>query len=273
MIDYANPVDNLSAFMKLQFSLDAAELAYYYEGPVYGCLEDGSLQPLFSYHSLLRYSVTPLGKDTWQTTYRDAGYYGDLDSGAPLTHFKNPYNGRTVEPLAFVEGPGISSTSPTEAIWGSGSHAAVTKRIFHSPFRIMGDTVWMEYDIVAALPNPLSPARWPLASTGTTLPISSITLFRGSRAALEDPAVRSVPDTQFFDHSILPWMPWMLMGDRPGSLLYSGSGKKIVSFSEIPDARLAVLKRLHPEHFLPAREWGTEFQNPWTQFAHRRQPQ
>ena len=271
--DYADPKANLAAFMKLQLSQESGELAYFYEGVVYGCPQGGPVQPLFSYHGLLRYLVRRTGALSWDTTYRDVGYFGNLDTGEPITAFKNPYTGKLVKPEPFVEGPGRSSTTPTRSVFHVCEKALVTDKDFHLPFRLIGGAVWMEYDLFVKTPNPLTVARWPLASTGDVLPISSITLFRGDRAAFEDPAVSSVPNTRFLDTSILPWAPWMLMGRRPGWLTYRGTGWKVADLAEVPDRLLANIRKLHPEQLAPPSRWPLDFETVWTRFAAHDLPQ
>ncbi|MFN4279386.1 DUF1838 family protein [Thermosynechococcus sp.] len=41
-----------------------------------------------------------------------------------------------------------------------------------------------------------------------------------------------------------PWLPWMRMGDRPGYLIYSATGRKTLTVEDLPSLLQEQLERL-----------------------------
>ena len=59
-----------------------------------------------------------------------------------------------------------------------------------------------------------------------------------------------------------PWPLWMLMGKRPGSAIYHGSGQKYRSFADLPAITRRAIDLAYPGFLedpwgYPSEQWGT----------------
>ena len=70
-------------------------------------------------------------------------------------------------------------------------------------------------------PNRLDPETWPRESAGKMIQTSELFRYFIRRADLEDPAKTHVPANGSWVR-VQPWLPWMLMGQTPGHVLYDG---------------------------------------------------
>ena len=66
------------------------------------------------------------------------------------------------------------------------------------------------------------------------------------------------------------WLPWMLMGQVPGNLIWRAQGSKFTDPSVIPADSLAAFRRIHPEVFNPV-PW-TEKRVMYLDYAKQRRP-
>jgi hypothetical protein len=122
------------------------------------------------------------------------------------------------------------------------------------PWTVVGDDVWVENATFVSYPHPLAPAQWPKSSSGAVLSFSNISTLRGSMAELEDDSVRRA-QCRLSYQATSGWLPWMLMGQVPGSTIWRGQGKKLNGLDEMPGASRAAFERIHPEIFT-AQPWS-----------------
>jgi hypothetical protein len=254
-LDFKNPRDNLTAWMKLHTSLQDGGLWYWYRARLDVAIPSKPVATLCGYDTLYRYNVRKLSDEKFEVMRWECSIYTDAKTNQIIDTLENPFNGRTVRPFHFKEGPVTFHYTPNRPrivgspVLGEGDGP------FLLDWTVVGDDVWVSNEVFVSFPNLLKPSEWPLESSGEMTTFSNISTLRGSLAALEDPAQNSV-NCLYTYQATSRWMPWMLMGPLPGNLIWRAQGAKLVDTAAIPPDSLAAFKRIHPEVFNPV---------PWTE--------
>jgi hypothetical protein len=119
-------------------------------------------------------------------------------------------------------------------------------------------------------PNWLQPDAWPLESSGSEIIVATHSALQGRLADVENPRIGSVA-TQFAYTATSGWLPWMLMGQTPGHVIWAEAGRKLMSLDEAPPAQVEMLRRVHPQWFARPEPWP-EFTNMYLQYREQRRP-
>jgi len=82
------------------------------------------------------------------------------------------------------------------------------------------------------------------------LHFSNISTVRGSLAEGQDPDVVSAR-CQYGYQATARWMPWMLMGQTSGHMIWRAHGAKFTDPSALPAASRVLFEQRHPEVFEP----------------------
>jgi hypothetical protein len=138
--------------------------------------------------------------------------YTDLKSGEVLDEWRNPLSGETVKAVHVANDPFnyvIEDHFP-----------APPKIPFILPWYQHGDQLAMEVHIHLAYPSALQPDKWPRESAG---PVAQVSEFFTHDISVAD--MQNEKKTALHYHGvwnrITPWLPWMLMGMRPGHVQYA----------------------------------------------------
>jgi hypothetical protein len=95
-------------------------------------------------------------------------------------------------------------------------------------------------------------------------------LTSGKQQAL-DPRVSSAACTGSWTR-IGPWLPWMLLGARPGHLFYRSATKKLQSIEQLsPTVRDYTAKR-YPEFLEFPKDYSMPMESSWEVFKRERRP-
>ncbi len=107
------------------------------------------------------------------------------------------------------------------------------------PAVVNGATVWIPSSVEAAIKFPKPSAPEILVNIYTTV--------QGSlREALDDRLISANCTLEF--HNVLKWEPWMQMGDHPGHMMSTASGRKLESVEELPPHYLAMAAEVHGKY-------------------------
>jgi hypothetical protein len=75
--------------------------------------------------------------------------------------------------------------------------------------------------------------------------------FLGYEADLLDAAKPGVTDLSVSWHRIADWLPWMEMGDRPGTMIIVSVGKRVANWDAMPESIKAEIKQNYPAYVAP----------------------
>jgi hypothetical protein len=260
-LDLAQPADNLSAFLKMRGSLDGKDVLTWWSGQVFAAIPDQRPRLLFGFEGMNVARMEQLPDGSWRMLSREYAVYKDPASGQILAQWTNPWTEATVEVFDVQNDPVNTPLGGAPAKPGS------PPRLL--PLRQMGADVILGLDVALAYPNPIQPDQYPENSTGTSYVGSEHFGFYARKAELDDPKVQSAPvNIAWFREG--PWLPWMRMGDRPGLLIYSGYGKKLLGgIDELPQALRQHIEQHAPEYLSAPSEWSQPNATSWTVYKRK----
>jgi hypothetical protein len=230
--------DPIQLYRKLRFRGDAGLVWWWLQGPKYGQVGT-TLTPLFTMLVGTLQRFTPRAEGGFDLTSLEMVFLADLDTGARLTQWRNPYTGETL-PVRFAPlGPSTvryrpdnSRILPTE-IGG----ARIESSARSSEPLVVGDDVFVRDESTARVFTP-----------GRTIPfeVNDLSTYHGSLRNLTDPAVTMGTATVSFAE-VTGWQRWMNMGDRPGNLTSRSSGAKVAGFQWMPANWRGMLAEVAPQ--------------------------
>jgi hypothetical protein len=116
------------------------------------------------------------------------------------------------------------------------------------------DTILMTEDGHGYYPNLLTPAKWPRESSGPMIQSSELFRYFISKADLENPEKTFVPANGSWVR-VQPWLPWMLMGQAPGHVMYDGVFRAELTPDFIPAPVLEHIKTYYPDYMTAPTKW------------------
>jgi len=260
-LDLSHPADRARAFLATRGSTDpTGEVIFYWTGTIHpshadvlssdaGSASDGPLL-LFEGYNIARFEpITGAGQARMLS--REVGVYRDPDSGAILDCWANPLTGENVAVMHVANDP--------------------VNGIFGDPVpRQQGRELVWTFEFSLAYPSPLPVAEFGTYSAGDTYEGAEAFEFTASLDALQDPAQTSVPTSMSWTRKG-QWLPWMQMGQRPGSLLYRATGRKLLGgWAELPeDLREFVTTRAPTFAHAPTEDDGSPNATTWSVFRDR----
>ncbi len=283
-LDFDDPYDNLYAFGKIWAGFDGPQLGAFH-GLMYARIGTRRLQPLFGYTGTgVMESRRDADGNVWLRG-KETGFFTDLASGDILETWDNPFTGERVKVFNFYNprmGGKLTAEMPRFAMGGARDEATLMNQGTHRtqdgkvpfllPFEFYGGDAMLAWDYAHEYTNPVTPARWPRASTGTRINPSEHFTFNMSRGALGDRSVASVRFTAGFSR-LSQWWPWMRMGGH--ELAESGvlfgrmfSHKGLKNYGDVPPKVLAYIEKHAPDYLEPPRDWPQESpRGTWEAYA------
>lgn len=258
-LDLSQPGDNLKAFLKMRTSLDGKDTVTWWYGQVFAAVPDERPKLLFGFEGMNVARAEQQKDGSWRMLSREYAVYKDPQTGQILEQWKNPWTAEEV-PVFQVQ------NDPVNNVFGTPDKAAPPRLL---PLRVVGDDVILGFDVPLAYPNPIPPDRWPEQSTGPMYVGSEHFGFYARLADLNDAAQASTPiHIAWFRQA--PWLPWMRMGDRPGLLIYSGYGKKLLGgVAQLPPELHAHIRKHAPEFLSAPKEWSQPNATSWTVYKRK----
>jgi hypothetical protein len=177
----------------------------------------------------------------YETTAISMVFYTDVETGEYLRTFDNPITGQTVEINYFPARPSKRITSIGESKAPSPSRPGYDIISSHplGPAVIEGNDVWVRMDDSTRM-EPKTP------EAGPVFRVNDWSTYHGSVSDVANTDVKNAAATWHFN-DILSFPPWLGMGDRPGDFVSRGFGRKVSSFSAMPDRFQDLIKQRHPD--------------------------
>lgn len=274
-LDLDRPLDNLTAWMKMRGSLEGQDVYFWFTGGIDVAIPGEPIRPFVTVETLILRRTQRIGsaggEPVFHVTDWEASFYRHPGTGAVLDEVLNPVTGRMVRPLHYREGPVTFEYSAARQprLVGLETPFAEKNEPFRQPWRVAGDTLWMTKAFyISGRPQWLDIKEFPEETPATPLTVSSIAVMESSLSEVLDPLVSST-HTSYSYQATSDWLPWMLLGQRPGYLVWHENGKKLFSLNELPADSLATIQRLHPVWFKRPVPW-TGFTNLFFQYREQR---
>lgn len=258
-LDPSSPAANIDAFVKVRASLEPEDVVAWFSGNVYGFVAGVGHKHLFKLEGF-NVGRAVRAEDGYDFLSREAVFYKDPVTDEILQHVENAYTGVVDDVLHIWNDPvngGFKLNGPR------GAWTLVPE--------IWGDVVHFSTDVFLLYPNPLPPTKYPKESGAAMYQGAELFRFIASRAALEDDSACAPCEISWV--RIGPWLPWMLMGDRPGNLVYHTGGKKLLGgYAELPADIRAYVEANRPEYAFAPTTLVTPNETSWTFYAKERGP-
>jgi len=254
-----DPRTTLRLYVKLNG--DASGKPYYswFSGHVYAVDQGRLTTPLFGVEGYGMGWAAPQGDGSYQQIWKEVGFYKHLKTDAILQTWRNPFNdavcdvmhinNRSVNYTMVPHGPEFSAPGIQVSSSGDLRHFGETgPKDFTLPWFVSGDCVATSLDTSVTGINPLNPKEWPRESSGERYTVTEFLMHYASLRELLDEHTTRVETVSHWTR-IVPWLPWMLMGQASGQCVYRCAARKLGSFEEIPQ-HLRDYARAHYPAFL-----------------------
>ncbi|GER88055.1 hypothetical protein KDW_22170 [Dictyobacter vulcani] len=259
MLDLHQPENLLQTFVKVRSSLKPDEIIFAWSGNIYSVIPGQRNRLLFSIdgYNVGRCIEVPGG---YQHLMREVTFYKDPASGEILEHWQNPFTEQAVNVVHVWNDP-VNQQYLLDGPYGK----------FVLPITPLGkDRLCASMDIMLAYPSPLPRAQYPQYSQSDLYQGAEMFQFFFSRQDAENPDLFSIPCDISWTR-LGPWLPWMEMADRPGSLLYHCSGYKLTEgYQEIPVAVRNYVEQQQPKYMHAPDEFTRPNETSWTYFKKHR---
>lgn len=256
----------LHAWLKGLGRLDDGPVFWWFTGITHGLTAEGGLQPLFRHEN---FSFGHYRRENAQrnvSVMQDVTLYRDLETGALLTDFANPYTGRTVRVDEIVT-KDINNYYDLDAGFGFLADGNMIEQPLELETVEVAGLRWMTRTMDWQLPNPLDPKEHAVAYTGPLVRLQMETTLRLATAELANSALYSVPATSGYE-AVTPWFPWLEMGGYEGHLITRAVGVKLESFDLLPADIISVTEQRFPG-CLSGRSDPPESNDPWMGYLKR----
>jgi hypothetical protein len=171
-----------------------------------------------------------------------------------------------VRPLHYKNGRGETLyTARGPRLPWSGAQTGAENIPFAPEWTISGNEIWVDDEVSGERESWLSPKDWPQASSGAKIQIRSTVTSKGYVSDLVDPKVSSGRCTGIWT-GLFPWLPWLLMGQRPGFLLWRSIGRKIRSPAEASPRILDFIAKREPGYLTTEDPW-MDRKNSWIDYS------
>lgn len=264
----ANP---LRDYMRVFASSAAGEIWYAYGGVIEIAAPDQTIMPLCGVQTLIRRSVQPgraassAGPDEFIVTTWEGNYYHGLEELAPRAELMNPATGGLVRPMHFREGRRVThyTVDRLQPFVRDGIES-------RTEWRTAGPYSWLRRQLHVDVAHPLDLQHWRLESSGARNRSGSFSTHCVQNRDLQNLKLSNVPGS-FEYQAIFGWLPWMLMGQRPGHLVWRAHGLKLPSIDMLDPAVRRGFEAVFPALLSTAEPWS-DSTSLWDDYRRLRAP-
>lgn len=273
---FRDPKWNRDAYARLLGHLDIGEQKHgWYEGVVHGVRRNEPVKPLMRFEGYSAARLIDNGDGTYQKLLREVVFYKDLKTNEVIEEFNNPYTNETVRVVPVYNDPFnhiIEQYYPQPPSYGGLNKEKRPRIPLLLPWKITEEnTVTLASDIHLFYPSALQPDKWPRESSGKMNRVSEMFRFIIRREDLEDDNVKSVNYSGSWSR-ITPWLPWMLMGQADGHIMYMGTMGGFSSFDMVSPQVIAYGKKNFPKFFEAPTEWVDPSLSSLENYARQQKP-
>jgi hypothetical protein len=259
-IQLDDPVWNRETAARIQADTTGKQVYGHCHGTVCGVRPGEAIRDLFNFEVFSTIRVLRQSDGSYQRMTKECILYTDVKTGEVLNEFLNPYTGETVKVVHVYNDPYnwmIASTIQPPALPGKpstgqavvGSKPYLLKWLDYGP-----DTLVMEDGGHGYYKNLLDPQHWPRESSGEYIQATELFRYFINKSDLENPEMTFIPANGSWVR-VQPWLPWMLMGQAPGHIMYDGMFRAERTYDYVPKPVLAYMREHHPESFEAPTHW------------------
>lgn len=230
----------------------------YVTGTVMGVRDNEAVKPLFGFEVFSGIRVIKQPNGDYQRLCRELIFYRDIATGELMDEWTNVYTGEKVRVVDVANDPFnyvISDHFPDPPNYGGLNTVKPPRRPLLLDWALLGsDRVLLTTDIHLYYKNALDPAKWPRESSGPMNRVSELFRYVIRREDIEDAGKTHLPHTGVWNR-ITPWLPWMLMGQTPGHIVYAGTFSSVESMDQVPPAVAKRVRERFPLYMTAPEKW------------------
>jgi hypothetical protein len=259
-IRFDDPIWNRETAARLQADTTGRQVYGRCSGIVTGVRPGEAVRPMFGFEVFSTIRVLRQADGSYQRMTKETIFYTDPKTGDILDSWKNPYTGEQVRVVDVANDPYnwiIASTVQPPAMPGivtTGQAVPGGKPYLLHWMNFGPDIVVLTEDGHAYYKNLLDPQHWPRESAGPMVQSSELFRYFIRRADLEDPAKTHLPHEGSWVR-VQPWLPWMLMGQTPGHVMYDGVFSSSLELDNCAPQVLARIKAKYPQFLTAPTKW------------------
>ncbi len=223
-IDFKDPEWNRDMSIRMGAGFDPAlEKVAFIQGEVYGVRPNEPVRLLFKADGFSVHRHIPLGNGEYRRLLREIVFYRDPETREILKTWENPYTGETNTIVPIANDPFNVTISPWQM--EPPSYGGLNE---DKPPRRPNLNDW-EYDPAGRLvvrtgidmqyPNALQPDKWPRESSGPVNRVSEHFITWCDAKDAQNPNLNQIQTVGSWSR-ITPWLPFMLMGQAEGHVVY-----------------------------------------------------
>jgi hypothetical protein len=263
-LDLRKPEDNMRAYARLQGDLDPSRIKVgWYKGMVSAVMPDRALKDLFIMEGFSCARLLPIeGGVGYHKVLREVGFYREQRfgrAGRIMETWDNPLTGETVKVVPIANDPfnfDITPFFPEPPNYGGLNTGKPFPKIpFILPWEpaIYANNVRLDTHINLYYKNALDPETWPRESSGKMNRVTESFLYNIDLDNLQNPALTTCPYAGSWLR-VTPWLPWMLMGQTPGHIIYTSFMGSVESVDELPQDLVAAAAAISPKYLDAPKE-------------------
>ncbi len=248
VFDPASPRDNIEAWVKLAGDTSGRPSFRVTRMVAYAVPEDSLSRPLFALRSISRSEYRRLPEGGFESRSLACGAYFDAASGAPITSFADPLDGKQVAVAPFcgkVSGERISAVRGLEMTAAFPMESSIFGRPYLLDWQIEGRTAHVER---------VAHTIWTEPGSGRRKAETSVDSFDAPVSSLTDPRVTSI-DVPSNYTLVTEWMTAMKLAGRPGKMLWLSRGSKLHTAAALPADLLAAIAPVAQGRMVQPLKW------------------
>ncbi|MDX2145707.1 MAG: DUF1838 family protein [Rhodospirillaceae bacterium] len=255
-IDLTTGKGNMLALARMDGNLDETKVKYGGASGIVSAVRAGEkVRDLFGFEVLSVGATRKQPDGSYQILHRETIYYSDLDTGDILTEYRNPFTDETVKVVDVINDPWnihIEEFEPRPPSYGGLNKVDTAPRKPHvlNWREVGGGLVVAQRNINLFYPSALQPDQWPRESAGKMAQVSENYTFVVKLDDLQNPAKTSVEYAGSWSR-VTPWLPWMLMGQAPGHILYQSVTFNGDDLNRVKPKVIAHTRKFHPHMLEP----------------------
>ncbi len=251
---FNDPIWNREVSARLEANADPKKFVYgAVSGMVCGVRDGEKLRPLMRFEVFSTIRVVRMADGNYQRLCREVVYYRSLETGQLMDEWDNPYTGERVKVVDVANDPYnyviADHYGQPPSYGGLNKETRAPRPYIRNWSMLDADTVGLESDIHLYYPSAMQPEKWPRESPGKMTRVTEMFRYIIRRSDLEDPTLGHIPYHGVWNR-VTPWLPWMLMDQAPGHILYTGTMAARETMDFHPKDVIERVKSRHPKYLV-----------------------
>lgn len=245
-VDLRTPEGNVLNWVRIIGNADEKSVKHgWYDGKIMAIAPEGPVRPLFRFTGFTSARTIKKENGAWFRFNREIGFYRDIKSGEILTEWKSIYHGETLKVVPVANDPFNRKIEPfalfnPRALKNPDANAPKPPPVpFIQDYRLRQGLVTLIRATHLWYENELTPEKWPRESSGKFVQVSELFTYDMKPEDVQNPKLTSLRMTGTWNR-ITPWLPWMLMGQSPGTMLYECMSGNTDSIDDLPIDRAII---------------------------------